>query len=95
MEQCRVDARRFARLGRVGWVGVGVFSVALVVMAAWALLSWENFYMTRPLDEIAYLGCLVFAVGCAVKAVGMAATSPRASCTRRRCPLTSCCSGFL
>jgi diguanylate cyclase len=96
MEQwTRLARGRFVRLGRVGWVGVGVFSVALMVMAAWALLSWGNLYVTRPLDEIAYLGCLVFTVGCAVKAGGMAATSARASCTHRRWPLTHCCSGFV
>jgi hypothetical protein len=38
MENCtRFAWSRFAALGRVGWVGVGVFSVALAVMATWAL----------------------------------------------------------
>ncbi len=55
---------RFAATGRVGRVAVVVFSVALAVMSAWALFEWDA-SGTRPVDEIAYLGSLVFVVGCA------------------------------
>ena len=37
-------------------------------MAARALFSWEDGHGTKPIDEIAYLICLVFAGGCAAKA---------------------------
>ena len=64
----RAASRRFARLGRIGWIATAVFCGASVLMAAWALFSWEDSYPTKPLDEFAYLICLVFAVGCAAKA---------------------------
>lgn len=65
----RAARRRFASLGRIGLIAAAVYLAALLVMAAWALWSWEETYGTKPVDEIAYLVCLLFAVGCAVKAV--------------------------
>ena len=59
----RAASRRFARLGRIGWIATAVFCGASALMTAWALLAWEDSYQTKPLDEIAYLVCLVFAVG--------------------------------
>ncbi len=68
----RAASRRFARLGRIGWIATAVFCGASVLMAVWALSSWEDSDPTKPLDEVAYLICLVFAVGCAGKAAGSA-----------------------
>ena len=64
----RAARRRFAGLGRIGWIAAAVFGGALALMAGWALLSWEDSFPTKPVDEMAYLVCLLFAVGCAVKA---------------------------
>lgn len=58
----------YARLGRVGWLGVGVFATGFAVMAVWAARSWEDDYGTKPVDEVVYVACLLFAVGCAVRA---------------------------
>lgn len=60
--------RRFAGLGRIGWIAAAVFGGALALMAGWALFSWEGSNPTKPVDEIAYLVCLIFATGCAAKA---------------------------
>ena len=64
----RAAWRRFARLGRIGWIAAGVYCGALALIAAWAVWSWEDIDQTRPVDEIVYLICLVFAMGCAVAA---------------------------
>ncbi|MDX1884000.1 hypothetical protein [Mycolicibacterium sp. 120270] len=58
----------YARLGGVGWLGVGVFATGFAVMAVWAARSWEDDYGTKPVDEVVYAACLLFAVGCAVRA---------------------------
>ncbi len=60
---------RFRSLGHVGWVAAFVYLGAMLVMVAWVLFSWEDAYGTRPVDEIAYLVCLVVAVACAARAV--------------------------
>ena len=56
------------RLGRIGWIVAAVFCVAMALMAAWAVLSWEDIYQTKPVDEFTYLVCLLVAAGCAAKA---------------------------
>jgi diguanylate cyclase (GGDEF)-like protein len=56
------------RLGRIGWIAAALFGGASALMAAWAVLSWEDIYQTKPVDEIVYLVCLAFAMGCAAKA---------------------------
>ena len=60
---------RFAMLGRIGWVVAAVYAASLAVVGAWALRSWEDSYGTRPVDEAAYLVCLVVAVCCGVRAL--------------------------
>ena len=65
----RAVRRRLASLGRIGVIAAAVYVAALLVMAAWALWSWEETYGTKPVDEVSYLVCLLFALGCAVRAV--------------------------
>ena len=65
----RAARRRLASLGRIGVIAAAVYLAALLVMAAWSAWSLEEIHRTKPVDEIAYLLCLLFAVGCAVKAV--------------------------
>ena len=64
----RSACRRLMRLGRIGWIAAALFGGASALMAAWAVLSWEDIYQTKPVDEIVYLVCLAFAMGCAAKA---------------------------
>ena len=56
------------RLGRIGWIVAAVYCGAMALMAAWAVLSWEDIYQTKPVDEMTYLVCLLVAAGCAAKA---------------------------
>ena len=67
-QRARAVWRRVVRLGRIGRIAAAVCAATVVVMAAWALLSWENTYRTRPVDEVAYLVCLVLAVACTIRA---------------------------
>jgi diguanylate cyclase (GGDEF)-like protein len=60
--------RRFARLGRIGWIAAAVYGGAMALMTAWAVLSWEDAAAAKPVDEFLYLVCLLFAIGCAAKA---------------------------
>ncbi|WNG94217.1 hypothetical protein C6A82_007180 [Mycobacterium sp. ITM-2016-00318] len=55
-------------LGRIGRIAAVIFGGATVLMAVWALLSWEDTFQTKPVDELAYLVCLLFALGCAARA---------------------------
>ena len=64
----RAASRRFMRLGRIGWIVAAVYCGAMALMAAWAVLSWEDIYQTKPVDEMTYLVCLLVAAGCAAKA---------------------------
>ncbi|OBK74358.1 hypothetical protein A5651_10800 [Mycobacterium sp. 1274761.0] len=63
---------RFARLGAVGRIGAAVFAGASVVVSAWGIWSWEDALRTRPVDEVAYVVCLAFAMGCAGRAAAAA-----------------------
>ncbi len=64
---------RFRSLGRIGWIAAVFYFCALLVMVAWALLAWEDTAKTRPINEIAYLLCLILAAACA----GLAARAAR------------------
>src|SRR5690349_11886349 len=69
MEQWARSARlRLRSLGRVGSIAALVYACALLVMVAWVVARWENAYDTRPVDELVYLVCLLFAVGCGARA---------------------------
>jgi EAL domain len=39
-----------------------MYTLGRALMAVWAFLSWENSFQTKPVDEIAYLVCLLFAL---------------------------------
>ncbi len=69
----RAAWRRFERLGRIGWIVAALYCSAMALMAAWALLSWEDIFQTKPLDNLTYLVCLLGAAGCAAKAARSAA----------------------
>ena len=62
-QRARAAWRRVVHLGRIGRIAAAVCAATVVVMAAWALLSWEDTYRTKPVDEVAYLVCLVLALG--------------------------------
>ncbi len=34
--------RRFAGLGRIGWIAAAVYCGAMALIAAWAVWSWEG-----------------------------------------------------
>lgn len=69
--------RRFMTLGRVGWVTAVFYAVILALLAAWALLRWEDGWATRPTDEVAYVAALVFAAACVARAARAAEGSRR------------------
>ena len=71
-QRARAAWRRFVHLGRIGQIAAVVYGGTTVVMAAWALRSWEDTYRTKPVDEVAYLVGLVIAVGFAVRAARQA-----------------------
>src|SRR5690349_19120417 len=60
--------RRFAGLGRIGWLAAAVYGGAAALMVAWAVWSWEDIDPAKPVDELTYLVSLLFAVGCTVVA---------------------------
>ena len=53
-QRARAAWRRVVRLGRIGRVAAAMCAATVVVMAAWALLSWED---NLP-DQAARRGCL-------------------------------------
>ena len=78
--------RRFAALGRIGWIAAAVYGGAMALMTAWSVLSWEDGPATKPVDEFICLVCLLFAIGCAATAArSTAGRTP----TRRRTPWTA------
>ena len=42
---------RFVRLGPIGWIVAAVHCGVMALMAAWAVLSLEDIYQTKPVDE--------------------------------------------
>ena len=68
---------RFVRLGPIGWIVAAVHCGVMALMAAWAVLSLEDIYQTKPVDEFTYLVCLLVAAGCA-------ATAAQSEAGRRR-----------
>ena len=57
--------RRFGLPAPIGWLVVGAYGIAAVLVAASSLLGWEGAYATRPVDEVVSVLCLVFAAACA------------------------------
>ncbi len=57
--------RRLGLPARVGWLVVGGYSVAAVLVVASSVWGWEGAYATRPVDEVVLVLCLVFAAACA------------------------------
>ena len=57
--------RRFGLPARVGWLVVGGYGVAAVLVVASEVSGWYGAYGTRPVDEIVSVPCLVFAAACA------------------------------
>lgn len=57
--------RRFGVPAAFGWLVVGVYGVAAVLVVASSVGRWEGAYATRPVDELVSVLCLVFAVSCA------------------------------
>jgi len=56
------------RLGlpaRVGWLVVGGYGVAAVLVATSSLWRWQGGYATRPVGEVVSVLCLVVAAACA------------------------------
>jgi diguanylate cyclase (GGDEF)-like protein len=63
------------RLGlpaRVGWLVVGGYGVAAVLVIASWVWGWHGAYATRPVDQVVSALCLVFAAGCAGNAARFA-----------------------
>ncbi|MBV8787035.1 MAG: diguanylate cyclase, partial [Mycobacterium sp.] len=57
--------RRFGLPAPIGWLVVGGYGIAAVLVAASSLLGWEGAYATRPVDEVVSVLCLAFAAACA------------------------------
>ncbi|MGE2818093.1 diguanylate cyclase domain-containing protein [Mycobacterium heidelbergense] len=56
------------RLGlpaRVGWLVVGGYGVAALLVAASSMWGWEGAYATRPVDEVVFALCIVVTATCA------------------------------
>jgi diguanylate cyclase len=57
--------QRFGLPARVGWLVVGGYGVAAVLVIASWVWGWRGAYATRPVDQVVSVLCLVFAAGCA------------------------------
>jgi len=57
--------RRFGLSARTGWLVVGVYGVAALLVVTSSVWGWEGAYGTRPVDEVVLVVCLVFAAACA------------------------------
>ncbi|HUH70516.1 MAG TPA: hypothetical protein VLZ05_17640, partial [Mycobacterium sp.] len=51
--------QRFGLPARVGWLVVGGYSVAVVLVIASFVWGWHGAYATRPVDEVVSVVCLV------------------------------------
>lgn len=60
--------RRFGLSARMGWLLVGVYGVAALLVVASSLFRWRGAYGTRPVDEAAFALCLLVAGACALYA---------------------------
>jgi diguanylate cyclase len=60
--------RRFGLPARVGWLVVGGYGAAAVLVVASSVGGWRGAYATRPVDQVVSVLCLVFAAACAGKA---------------------------
>jgi diguanylate cyclase (GGDEF)-like protein len=49
----------------VGWLAVGGYGVAAVLVVASPVFGWRRAYATRPVDEVVLALCLVVAAACA------------------------------
>ncbi len=57
--------RRFGLPPRIGWLVVGGYSLAAVLIIMSSIWGWQGAYATRPVDNVALTLCLVFAAACA------------------------------
>jgi diguanylate cyclase (GGDEF)-like protein len=64
--------QRFGLPACVGWLVVGGYGVAAVLVIASFVGGWRGAYATRPVDEVVSVVCLVFAAGCAAIAARFA-----------------------
>jgi diguanylate cyclase len=65
--------RRLGLSARMGWLVVGVYGVAAVLVVTSSGWGWEGRYTARPVDEIVLVLCLAFAAACAGYAARFAA----------------------
>ena len=65
--------RRFGLSARMGWLVVGVYGVAAVLVVASPVFGWRSTYAARPVDDVVMVLCLVFAAACAGYAARFAA----------------------
>src|SRR5205085_3696893 len=57
--------RRFGLPAAVGWLVVGGYGAAAVVVVASSVWGWSGASPTRPVDEMVSVLCLMFAAACA------------------------------
>jgi diguanylate cyclase len=57
--------RRFGLSARMGWLVVGVYGVAAVLVVASSVYGWKGSSATRPVDQVVMALCLVFAAASA------------------------------
>jgi diguanylate cyclase len=65
--------RRFGLSARMGWLVVGAYGVAAVLVVASPVFGWRGTYAARPVDDVVMVLCLVFAAACAGYAARFAA----------------------
>ena len=65
--------RRFGLPARVGWLVVGGYGVAALLVIASSVRGWHGTYAAPPVDEVVSVLCLVFAATCAGYAAHAAA----------------------
>ena len=57
--------RRFGLRAHTGWLVIGGYGLAAVMVIASSIWGWEGAYATRPVDEVVLALCLVVAALCA------------------------------
>ncbi len=69
--------RRFGLPARVGWLVVGGYGVAAMLVTASWIFGWEGPHGTRPVDHVVSVLCLAFAAACAAHAARRAVARHR------------------
>jgi diguanylate cyclase (GGDEF)-like protein len=69
--------RQLGLPARVGWLAVGGYGVAAVLVVASPVFGWRRAYATRPVDQVVLALCLVVAAACAGYAARFAVGRPR------------------